>query len=232
MTAADVTSAPPPVWFGVPDTFTPLDLDEAPASRATLLLNRTALLTGDQRVHLVLAQEVLVDSLRRAGAVYAATVLGTVVGERPRLSVAQFSVIVTPLRVGGDVVMDAIAARLEAPGLQRVVDVLDLPVGRALAVIEDRRFTSAMSPWGKPRQQTHTVRQLQLMVPFPDRRFLAVFALATECLRDWETYVDILGDVAGTITFSEPGSRRPVEPAAPVSRIAAALDGRTSVPEH
>lgn len=202
----------PTVWFDVPDAFAALDLGDDPGPRIARLAAPTTGLTDTQRLHLLLAQEYMVETMRREYVVYAAQCLVRVDGATPRLSVAQFTVSVCPAHVAGLVgvdVLDVVAARLdgvgpgrEAPG--REVAVLSLPAGRTLAVVEDRRFTTYVSALGVARRRDHVVRQVQLVVPFPDRRYLAVLALGTESLQDWENYLDLVGDIAASVRFSAP----------------------------
>lgn len=195
----------PPVWFTVPDTFTGLDLGDDAGARVVRLVELTSSLTDEQRLHLVLAQELMIESLRRGHVVYAAHCLARSDGDPPRLSFAQFSVAARPVHLGADAALDVIAARLDAPGLRRAVGFVALRAGRALAVVEERRFSTEMTVLGRPRHREHTVRQVQLMVPFPGRRHLAVLALSTESLRDWDTYVEIMGAIARTVSFAPPG---------------------------
>lgn len=195
------------LWFSVPDTFTALDLGSDAEQRVGQMLARTTTLTDEQRLHVVVAQEVLIETMRHSDVGYAATSLVRVDGDVPRLSVAQFTVFVQPVRTGSDVLLDSVAARLDVPGLRREVGFLSLRAGRALAVVEDRRFSTGMTVLGLMRQREHTVRQVQLVLPFPDRRLVAVLALSTECLADWDAYVDVMGGIAGTVSFTPPGAK-------------------------
>lgn len=214
----------PPVWFEVPETFLDLDLGPDGSTRVRRSMDLTTSLTGDERLHLAVAGEVLVDSLRRSGAVYAAHVMGQAGGGRPRLSVAQFSVFVEPVRMGGDAALDAIAARLAAPGTGRETGFLDLPAGRALAVVEHRTVRTTMSVVGRYRERAHAVRQVQFVLPSPQRRHFVTFALGTECLQDWETYVAMMGAVAASVSFVAP-SQRNASPDDPTRRIGDVLGG-------
>jgi len=199
-----MTVTAPPVWFDVPDAFTALDLGADAAPRVELMVARTPALRDEQRVHLVLTQEIMIERLRAGQVAYAAHGLFRVAGDRPRLSVAQLTVSTHRVDVGSENVLDSIAARLAVPGLRRQVGFLDLAVGRALTVVEDRRFSTGATVFGQARDREHVVRQVQLMLPFPDRRHLATVALSTEFLHDWSDYIEIVGAVARSVSFTAP----------------------------
>lgn len=214
MTAA---RSAPAVRFAVPETFRPIDLGPDPAARAEELLTVSDGLDADRRIGLVVAQEMLVSGLREGGVCYAAHVVGRVEGVRPRMSVGLFSVVVQAVRTGSDTILDEFATRFDSGGPGRTARTIPLPAGRALTIMEDRVIGSATGVGG----HSHVVRQAQMTLPMPGRRHLVTFALATEWLQDWPTYLDILGDLARSITFDAPVDA----PASTTGTISAALDG-------
>ncbi len=209
--------AAPAVRFAVPETFRSIDLGPDPAARAEALLTVSDGLGADRRIGLVVAQEMLVSRLREGGVGYAAHVVGRVEDVRPRMSVGLFSVVVQAVRTGSNTVLDEFATRFDSGGPERAARTIQLPAGRALTITEDRVIGSNTGVVDR----SHVVRQAQMTLPMPGRRHLVTFALATEWLQDWPTYLDILGDLARSITFDTPVCA----PVSTIGTISAALDG-------
>ncbi len=210
LTVETATQEKLPLRFAVPREFVELDLAEQPETRAERLIEAMARTLPDttieQRVHFVLATEYMVQLMRQSGVVYAATLLARAEDEPPRLTTAQFTVVVKEARLTGMNPLATLAEQLHDPGARRVLDLLDLPAGQALAIVEERGLTLPSNMFGIPGEHTHLIRQLQLLLPFPARDRIAVFALSTECLDDWDQYVDIMGAIAKTIEFKAPSS--------------------------
>lgn len=189
------------VQFAVPDVFVPLDLGKDAVARVESLMARTPDLADEHRFRLAVSQEVLVETLRSARIGYAATSLVRVDGSPPRLSIAQFTVATRPTSAGARSILESVAADKSAARPGSAVGFLNLTAGRALAIVEERRFTTSTDPLGRPRSRDHVVRQVQLLLPFPGDRYLATFALTTESVADAGAYLDLMGAIARSITF-------------------------------
>ena len=207
------------VWFETPAFFTPLDLGEDAGDRVRRMLSATPTLDDDERLNLVAQQEVLVERMRQGRVRYAATSVVRIEGDGPaRLSVAQFTIVIDEVEVNGHV-LDAIGSQLRAAG-RSAVGFVDLPAGRALVVVDRQHLHSQISISGRPRHRVHVVHQVQLMLASPQRRHLAILALGTECVQDTGFYLDTMGRIGRSASFSPP--RPPMERAASV--ISAVLD--------
>lgn len=208
MTSSDAPVADVlPLRFEVPEQFTEIDLAEEPELRAERTLAQLAEYlphsTDEQRLHLAMVQEVSISRMVAEGAVYAATLVAATEEDQPRLTTGQFTV--TARRVPGGVhshTLSEIAEQLRSDELRRDVGFVPLPAGRALAVVEDRELRTPVTVLGDASDDLHVIRQLQLTLPFPDGDRLAIFTVSTECLYDWESYVDIMGGIARTVEFT------------------------------
>lgn len=69
--------------------------------------------------------------------------------------------------------------------------------------------------------QAAAARTQLAMLPLPGRQQLAVLAPATECVRDWDDYIDIMGGVTHSLRFTEPETT----PRGDIDMITAALAG-------
>lgn len=209
------------VWFEMPTFFTPLDLGEAADDRARRMVSATPTLDDDERLNLVAQQELLVERMRRGGVRFAATSAVRIEDDGPpRLSVAQFTIVVDEVEMRGHV-LDAIGRQMRAAG-RAGVGFVDLPAGRALVVVHREHLHSRASITGRSRHRVHVVDQVQLMVVSPQQRHLAILALGTECVQDIELYVDVMGRIGRSVSFSPPDSPS----GRVVSAISAALDLR------
>lgn len=82
---------------------------------------------------------------------------------------------------------------------------VDLPVGRCLSVVDETMFQTPTNIAGGQAATMHRVRQLQLIHPLAGRGELAFFTMSTECLRDWEDYVAMMAEICKTIEWSDAG---------------------------
>lgn len=207
------------VWFEMPTFFTPFDLGEDAADRVRRMVSGTPTIDDDERLELVVGQELLAERMRRGSARFAATSAVRIDGDGPtRLSVAQFTIMVHEVEVNVHV-LDAIGSRLRANGCPGV-GFVDLPAGRALGVVDRQLVHSRRSITGRARQRVHVVHQVQLMLASPQRRHLAILGLGTECVQDTEFYIDVMGSIGRSVSFSPPSPPTDGSP----STISAALD--------
>ncbi|MFD1047563.1 hypothetical protein ACFQ1S_19475, partial [Kibdelosporangium lantanae] len=102
----------------------------------------------------------------------------------------------------------AVADGLREPG--RDVVFSKYPAGKALVVAEEDRVTFPVSVTGAPIENTHVVRQAQIIFACPDQEHLAILSLSTESVADWETYLDILNTMADSVSFREPHARNSI----------------------
>lgn len=207
------------VWFEMPAFFTPFDLGENAADRVRRIITGTPTLDDDERLNLVAQQELLVERMHQGRVRFAATSAVRIEGDGPpRLSVAQFTIMVHEVEVNVHV-LDAIGRQLRAAG-RSGVGFVDLPAGRALVVVDRQNVYSQRSITGRGRQRVHVVHQVQLMLASPQRRHLAILGLGTECAQDTNFYIDVMGTIGSSVSFSPPSP--PTNGLA--SAISAALD--------
>lgn len=209
-----------PLKFSLPAEFRPIDLACDAAQRAEALheqlLTNLPDLTADQRLHVLLANQYMVERMVSEGVIYAATFLGRSDRDASALSVAQFHVLV---RDGGkrhERVLETVQDALRQERKQCQAQFVDLPIGRCLVVVEDDQFVTPVNLLGQATDKVRRVRQIQLIFPLFEQEKLAFFTLSTECLRDWDDYVGMMAEISKTIAWIELGER---------SAIGAALDG-------
>ncbi|RKR91876.1 hypothetical protein BDK92_6304 [Micromonospora pisi] len=166
-----------PFRFDVPTQFTPLDLASSPEDRIERTTRRMAEVWPDstegQRDAITSTQELLIERLRSNGVRYAATVLEPAVPTTGLFTVSLHRVdIADPLTP----LADALRPHAE-------VHDLDTRLGRMLAIGHHR----------------DGVRQMQVALPLPHRKTMALFGISTEHLSEWETYTLHLVNVVGTV---------------------------------
>lgn len=196
----------PPLWFAPPAACVPLDLRADARHRVDRLVRLTPTLPGAERLHLAAAAETQVESLRRAGVGWAATCAVRVDGSPPRLSTALITLAVREVDCGGGFVLDAVARHLAAVGGARRAGPVDLPLGRALAVVAETSVRTHVSAVGRPRERVHRVHHAHLVVAHPDRRHLVTLSIGTECGSDAERYRDLLDAVGRSLSVDPPSA--------------------------
>lgn len=137
------------------------------------------------------ARRTLVDGLRTAGIDWAATCVARSDVDPRRLTIALLTASVLDADAGAPPPAVAAALTAQVPG--RVADVVSLPPGNAVVVVEDRSIGSPESTAGH-----HHVRQMQVLIPVGPGRLLAL-GLATSGIADWDTWVDPLAGVARSV---------------------------------
>lgn len=70
-------------------------------------------------------------------------------------------------------------------------------------MVEDDRFATPVDIVGRPESKIRHVRQIQLVYPLTGQGKLAFFGLSTECLRDWDEYVEMMAQISKTISWME-----------------------------
>jgi len=196
----------PPLWFTPPAACVPLDLRADARHRVERLVRLTPTLSGVERLHLAAVVETQVESLRRAGVGWAATCAVRVDGPPPRLSTALITLAVREVDCGGGFVLDAVARHLAAAGGARRTGPVDLPLGRALAILGETPVRTHVSAVGRRRERVHRVRHAHLVVAHPDRRHLVTLSVGTECGEDAESYRDLLDAVGRSLSVDPPSA--------------------------
>ncbi|WP_019813530.1 hypothetical protein [Saccharomonospora saliphila] len=199
-----------PLRFQIPDEFQEIALEEPPEERArrTFEAFREQLkLTERQAFHLAFSQEHMVARLRDEGAVYVGQCVARSETDPTALTSAQYTILVKKAELDAEDPLDAVAGGLRTPGEPREVLFAEFPAGKALVVGEELAVTSPFGPLGDPRPTTHRVRQAQVVLPFPDRRRLAIIGVSSENLADWPSYVEILDGIVRSVSFTEPSAK-------------------------
>lgn len=196
-----------PLYFTVPGQFVELPLTEDPEERVRRTYERVSAsmpgATDAQRVHLTFMQEYLLAKLASEGAVYAALCLCRSEANPTKLSAAQFAIFVKTVEFSGERPLAAVAGGLKNPGQPRETAFVQFPAGEGLVVGEELMVTLPVTLAGRPQPSTHTMRQAEVMIPFPDMRRLAVLSMSSEFLEDWVYYAGMLNDIARSVSFTE-----------------------------
>jgi hypothetical protein len=161
----------------------PLDLRADARHRVERLVRLTPALSGVERLHLAAVVETQVESLRRAGVGWAATCAVRVDGPPPRLSTALITLACGRSTAAAASSSDAVARHLAAAGGARRTGPVDLPLGRALAIVEETPVRTHVSAVGRRRERVHRVRHAHLVVAHPDRRHLVTLSVGTSAGR-------------------------------------------------
>lgn len=198
-----------PLRFTVPEQLREFSFDEPAEYRIerTYRELRGALrgLTAEQALHLVYTQEQMLAKLWDEGAVYVGQCVARSDAEPTSLSTAQFTVLVKGAELHAEQPLAAVAGGLRKPGEPREIIFADYPAGEALVVGEELTARTPFSPLGRPVSTHHRLRQAQVILPFPDKRRLAIIGVSSEALEDWQSYVEILDGIARSVSFTEPG---------------------------
>jgi hypothetical protein len=208
-TLSGETRSSQPLWFKAPPEIHEIDLAEDPEVRVRrAYANATAIMRGsteEQRVYLVYTQEMMVRSLVAEGALWAGSLLVRSDADPSRLAAAQYALSVREAELEAHQPLAAVADGLREPGREVVFS--KYPAGKALVVAEQDRVTLPVSVTGTVVENTHVVRQAQVIFACPDQEHLAILSLSTESVDDWETYLDILNTMADSVSFREPHAK-------------------------
>lgn len=183
-----------PVRFAVPGAVVPIDLDDPESAAAQLVARARIALPGatsEQLAAVVAARWLLVDGLRAAGTGWAGTCVARSDADPERLTVALLTASV--LDVGpGEAPAEAVAATLAAQAPRRVAEVVALPAGDSVVVVEDRTVGAPGSAG------TGGVRQMQVLIAVDPGRLL-VLGIATACTADWDAWLEVLAVIARSV---------------------------------
>ncbi|MFJ9615314.1 hypothetical protein [Streptomyces noursei] len=196
-----------PLSFSVPEDFRDIDLTvSAEANTNKLIEELTGLArrpSDEEIAHAVLVQQSMYEMLTAAGAVYAGILLAGPSEDEPdgRLSSLMMTVTARPSELSNDQTVHQLARTMGAIYPEAEVGVVQLPTGPAVLLTEDSKVERPVNLLGDGGDPT-IVRQLHVFVPIPERTAMADFSIATENLAEWDDYVDLLGQVCRTLTFT------------------------------
>ncbi|SFP77157.1 hypothetical protein SAMN05421810_103364 [Amycolatopsis arida] len=198
-----------PLRFTVPEQLREIPLEEEPGQRIRRTYESLATglrgLSDEQRLRMVLVQELVLGKLLREGAVYVANCVARSEVEPTRLTAGQFSILVKEAKLHGDRPLLAVARGLASPGEPREIVLNEYPAGEALVIGEEVLVELPPMAGGYPVVRRQRVRQAQIVFAFPDRRRVAILAVSTQDLPDWDGYLRILNDLAHSVSFDPPG---------------------------
>lgn len=196
-----------PLRFTFPGQFTELPLDEDPEIRVRRTYEAVSARMPDatdaERVHRVFLQEFMLYKLLQEEAVWAALCVGRSEADPAMLGAAQFAIFVKDVKLEGDSPLAAVAGGLKEPGKPLETSFVQFPAGEGLVVGEELRVDIPITLDGRRERNTHIVRQAQVMIPFPNKRRLAIISASSESLGDWIHYANMLNDIAQSVSFTE-----------------------------
>ncbi|MER6528386.1 hypothetical protein [Streptomyces sp. NPDC001508] len=220
---------PPPVWFLAPEGFFALPLADSPEERAARAHSfvRALYSRGDETVWDPAAPyyTAIAELMQGTGVSYAAMGLfstseeehtpeGDIARHDPSEGVAQcaFTLAAIPTDQANtetDVVAQGIFAALTADPYNEV-EWLDLPCGPAVSCVTWRelKLNPAVTVSGKATDLV--TARIQVHVPFPTGPFTAVFTLFTASVGRWAQFVDMMGAILQTVSFTAPSNDDPL----------------------
>lgn len=154
-------------------------------------------------MHLVFMQEFMLSRLLQEGAVWAALCMCRSDADPAKLSTAQFAIFVKDVKLDGERPLAAVAGGLKEPGRPLETAFVPFPAGEGLVIGEELRVDSPVTLTGRRQRNTHIVRQAQVMIPFPDKRRLAIISASSESLGDWADYANMLNGIAQSVSFTD-----------------------------
>ncbi|MFF8447649.1 hypothetical protein ACF06Q_08110 [Streptomyces leeuwenhoekii] len=197
-----------PLSFSVPEDFRDIDLTVSAETNTNKLIAELTNLprrpSDAEIAHAVLVQQAMYEMLAAAGAVYAGILLAGPSEDAPDgpLSSLMLTVTARPSELSNNQTVHRLARTMGAIYPEAEVGVVRLPTGPAVLLTEDSRVERPVNLLGDGGGPT-VVRQLHVFVPIPERLAMADFSIATENIAEWDDYVDILGQVCNTITFTD-----------------------------
>lgn len=205
-----------PIWFTLPDCFTPLKFEEDAEQRMNRIMHsmQTVLPQSsiEDRLRYALIQENALKHMWDQGVRYGATcLLKSGEDDNPRLTAAQFTASVMVADLTGSDSLSALKKSLRMTGRKRDIAIDELPVGQALLVAEENQLTLPAELSTNQKESMRTTRQVQAFIPLPEGNRAAVLALATEALEDWDEYLVLMRKILSTVSFRKPGLRSSIE---------------------
>ncbi|OWA09324.1 hypothetical protein B9W62_16395 [Streptomyces sp. CS113] len=225
--APDIPAAsaaePPPVWFLTPEGFFALPLADGPAERVERAESfvRQLYSRGSEEIWAPAAPTyaTLAERIGATGVSYAALGLfstsereRTPTGDVARHDLAEgaaqcaftLAAVPTEQEAGAvDVVAQGIVAALSRDTLNDV-QWLDLPCGPAVSCVTWREYQLGPEVTATAEPAAFVTAEMQVHVPFPTGPFTAVFTLVTASIDHWSQFVDMMGGILQTVSFTDP----------------------------
>ncbi|CAL9497936.1 MULTISPECIES: hypothetical protein [Streptomyces] len=102
-----------------------------------------------------------------------------------------------------DVVAQGIVAALSKDTFNDV-QWLDLPCGPAVSCVTWRQYELSPDVTATGEPTDFVTAEIQVHVPFPTGPFTAVFTLVTASVDHWPQFVDMMGAILQTVSFTDP----------------------------
>lgn len=194
------------IYFSIPSHFNRVDLTEPPEARIRRTYEDVQAVLGnpdsDQCSHIATLLEMMISRLVDYGAVYVAQGFAQSEANPGTLCTAQFTIFVKEAELETDQPLSLLASGLRDPGSPRQAAVVEYPAGAAVVVGEELEVSPSVTAAGRPTMERYRMRQAQVLLPFPNRRRVAVLSLTSTHLDDWHHFVRILNDIACSFSFT------------------------------
>lgn len=199
-----------PAWFIAPEGFTTIPLTDGIEARADSFANiLDDLYPGVapvEKLTVIGANEMLVQGLLRAGAIYMASFLYALEDDTVCSGMAVAFMVDGPVP-GGAHFSERLIAEVpdRYPGETVDAGVVTLPAGRAALIARDvpgPSMASIVSP--DQGEERELQRQLETYLPFPDGSAYLQVVIGTSDLHAWEELLPIFGGFIAGISFSPP----------------------------
>lgn len=197
----------PDFWFVLPPGFTVVDLDEDQEDRTRKLsnsLNRMLHGVGSENIlRIVLASEYAIQAIKLSGAVHLSQCFF-------RDSDEEYIQGILTLYLHGygssdqTLAANAIAQSWKKEDDNSEAGVVVLPYGPAAIHTQDIFVSVPDEIHGFGLNKKNIVRQMKIALPLSDGEHTALFAFSTEHLSSWGSFVDIMIQLAGSCSGSEP----------------------------
>ncbi|MFF3861559.1 hypothetical protein [Streptomyces sp. NPDC002209] len=197
-----------PLSFDVPEVFRDIDFALSAKDNTDKLVDELISLdprpTDEQIAHAVLAQQSMYEMLSAAGAVYAGILLYGPTKENPKAKFSSIMLTVTarPSELSNENTVGRLARTMGAIYPEAEVGVVHMTTGPAVLLTEETKVPKPVNLLTDDTKAT-TVRQLHVFVPIPGRLAMADFSIATENTAEWDTCIDIVGQVCKSIRFTD-----------------------------
>ncbi|MFJ2745692.1 hypothetical protein ACIO3O_39235 [Streptomyces sp. NPDC087440] len=196
-----------PLSFQVPEVFRDINLGISAEENTNKLIDDLKTLTprpSDEDIaRAAVSQQSMYEMLSAAGAVYAGILLTGPSQDAPEQTLSSLLLTVTarPSELSNDRTVHRLARTMGAIYPEAEVGVVNLHTGPAVVLTEETKVERPVNLLADDTSPTF-VRQMHIFVPVPGRTAMADFSIATENIAAWDDYVDIIGGVCKTITFT------------------------------
>lgn len=196
-----------PLTFSVPQQFQEISLTDSPEQRARRQYDAlTQALRGikpSEGLYMVLAQEMALANLIRAGTIYVATCFAKSETDPTRGVTAHLSVLIKEATLHGNRPLVDVARGLNTPGEPREIIFNEFPAGEALVIGEELLVTQPTTVSGSPTPQKHRIRQAQVIFALPGNEALAIFSMSSPSLDDWPHFMAVLNGISHSVSLAD-----------------------------